>query len=89
MTWPFSLIFPLVAFLLSMIGTRLLIGFLNQQNILDQPNSRSSHEMPTPRGAGIAVVGILCIIWLSIGILEGPRGVPVVIISGGRLDRYS
>ena len=81
MKWPITLILPLVAFFVSMIGTRLLIGYLTAQQVLDHPNARSSHEAPTPRGAGIAVVGALFAVWIVIGVIEGPLGVPVVTIS--------
>ncbi|MBB54100.1 MAG: hypothetical protein CMF67_06970 [Magnetovibrio sp.] len=81
MKWPITLILPLVAFFVSMIGTRLLIGYLMAQQVLDHPNARSSHEAPTPRGAGIAVVGALFAVWIVIGVIEGPLGVPVVTIS--------
>ena len=74
MKWPITLILPLVAFFVSMIGTRLLIGYLTAQQVLDHPNARSSHEAPTPRGAGIAVVGVLLAVWIVIGVLEGPSG---------------
>ena len=81
MKWPITLILPLVAFFVSMIGTRLLIGYLMAQQVLDHPNARSSHEAPTPRGAGIAVVGALFAVWIVIGVIEGSLGVPVVTIS--------
>ena len=81
MQWPISLIFPLAAFFLSMVGTRLLIGYLTARKVLDHPNARSSHEVPTPRGAGIAVVGALLTVWIVIGVLEGTHGVSVVIMS--------
>ena len=81
MQWPISLIFPLAAFFLSMIGTRLLIDYLTARKVLDHPNARSSHQVPTPRGAGIAVVGVLLTVWIVIGVFEGPRGVSVLSIS--------
>ena len=39
---------------------------LLRRRLLDQPNARSSHRMPTPRGGGIAfvlVVVLACIVW--------------------------
>ena len=81
MQWPISLIFPLAAFFLSMIGTRLLIDYLTARKVLDHPNARSSHQVPTPRGAGIAVVGSLLAVWTFIGVLQGSHGASVVIMS--------
>lgn len=40
----------------SFVLTRLLLGYLRQRAILDHPNERSSHAVPTPRGGGLAVV---------------------------------
>jgi UDP-N-acetylmuramyl pentapeptide phosphotransferase/UDP-N-acetylglucosamine-1-phosphate transferase len=54
------------AFLFSCLGTRLLIPLLRRGAVLDQPNARSSHTVPTPRGAGIALVGAVLAIWFGL-----------------------
>ena len=82
MEWPFNLIFPLLAFLLSMFGTRYLITYLSSHNVLDCPNRRSSHIQPTPRGGGLAVIGSLIPIWLIMGIIEGEPGASIITIAG-------
>ncbi|MGD9614190.1 MAG: glycosyltransferase family 4 protein [Alphaproteobacteria bacterium] len=46
------------------LGTRALIPLLRRAAVLDRPNERSSHEIPTPRGGGIAVVGASLAAWL-------------------------
>lgn len=46
--------------------TRCLVTLLKRAGVLDLPNARSSHEVPTPRGGGIA---ILC--GLGAGLLVG------------------
>ncbi len=65
------------AFLFSLLGTRLVILSLRGHPMfVDQPNARSNHAVPTPRGGGIAVVLTLAIFllaadasyWLIIGI---------------------
>jgi Fuc2NAc and GlcNAc transferase len=53
------LIFAAVAFVLSCVGTRALLGLLRRGAVLDHPNDRSSHSVPTPRGGGLAVVASL------------------------------
>jgi UDP-N-acetylmuramyl pentapeptide phosphotransferase/UDP-N-acetylglucosamine-1-phosphate transferase len=40
-----------------------LIPLLRGQGVLDQPNDRSSHSTPTPRGGGIAFVGSVLLAW--------------------------
>lgn len=52
---------PLFAFLcamaLNLAATPLLIRVLRERSLMDIPNDRSSHDVPVPRGAGIAIVG--------------------------------
>jgi len=48
------------------LGTRALIPLLRRASVLDRPNERSSHEIPTPRGGGIAVVGASLAGWLAL-----------------------
>ena len=62
----------IAAFVASLLATRLLIGFLARRNIIDAPNHRSSHTVPTPRGGGIAPVAVIAagLICLS---LVGPH----------------
>ncbi len=43
----------------SWIGTRYVLAMLTQRAILDRPNERSSHSIPTPRGGGLAVTAVL------------------------------
>ncbi len=41
-------------------------GQLLRHDILDTPNARSSHDVPTPRGGGIGVMIILLPVWIGI-----------------------
>ncbi len=43
-------------------------GQLLRHNILDTPNARSSHDVPTPRGGGIGVMSILLPVWIVIAL---------------------
>jgi UDP-N-acetylmuramyl pentapeptide phosphotransferase/UDP-N-acetylglucosamine-1-phosphate transferase len=36
-----------------------VIGFLRKRQVLDRPNERSSHVVPTPRGGGLAIISVL------------------------------
>lgn len=55
-------------------GTGALLPFLRARAILDHPNERSSHEMPTPKGGGIVVLGVILVAWIGIGLhfVAGP-----------------
>ncbi len=46
-----------------------LVDVLRRREVLDHPNERSSHLVPTPRGGGIAVIGVLLAVWASITFL--------------------
>ena len=46
----------LFIFLLSLILTGVLRRYALHKNVMDLPNARSSHSVPTPRGGGLAVV---------------------------------
>ena len=49
------IVLALLAASLSLALTFLLIRTAHRLNIVDVPNARSSHALPTPRGGGVAV----------------------------------
>lgn len=53
----------LAVFAAALAGTRLVLAVLRRRAILDHPNERSSHRVPTPRGGGLAVVPVLIVSW--------------------------
>lgn len=65
------MILSLVVFAFSLLLTGLLRGYALRRNVLDVPNQRSSHKVPTPRGGGMAIVlaflvgGVLLPVWSS------------------------
>ncbi len=44
------------AFVVSVCGTWILRRWATQRGLIDVPNARSSHSMPTPRGGGAAIL---------------------------------
>ncbi len=48
--------FFLVAFIASAVLTGMLRRYALANSLMDIPNDRSSHEIPTPRGGGLAIV---------------------------------
>lgn len=56
---------------LSLFLTGRLQHFLRQKAIMDIPNDRSSHQVATPRGGGIVIVGGLIISWAVFGLAFG------------------
>jgi UDP-N-acetylmuramyl pentapeptide phosphotransferase/UDP-N-acetylglucosamine-1-phosphate transferase len=56
--------------LVSAAATGLVLLWLRHRQILDHPNGRSSHDRPTPRGGGLAVVPIVALCWIALSLLE-------------------
>ena len=54
-----------LCFILTAIGTGLLIIILKRNKVLDIPNQRSSHVSSLPRGGGIAVLSALICFWIA------------------------
>lgn len=46
-------------------ATGLVLIWLRHRQILDLPNARSSHERPTPRGGGLAVIPVILLCWTA------------------------
>lgn len=61
MIW-FAVAFAALA-VCSAVLTKKILRVLTHRAILDHPNERSSHTMPTPRGGGIAIVILAVITW--------------------------
>ena len=52
-----SISFFLIFFIIAFGFTYFMRAYALKKNIIDNPNERSSHSVPTPRGGGVAVVG--------------------------------
>lgn len=76
--------FYLIAILLSacasMIATGQVIKFLQKKAILDHPNERSSHSLPTPRGGGLGILFVIlpCLFVLSSRNMPGLEGLMAI-----------
>ncbi|MGS5817920.1 glycosyl transferase, partial [Acinetobacter baumannii] len=46
----------LASFLISFLLTGYMRHYALKKNIIDNPNERSSHTIPTPRGGGVSIV---------------------------------
>ena len=58
-----------IAFMAALLGSALVLRVLRQRAILDHPNERSSHVVPTPRGGGIAVIVSISVVWLAAALI--------------------
>ena len=51
--------------LVSALATGMVLLWLRHRQIFDHPNDRSSHDRPTPRGGGLAVIPIVVLCWVA------------------------
>lgn len=82
------------------LGSYILTAMYRQyalsKNIIDTPNERSSHELPTPRGGGVAIVfafviGILFLYYsgfIATFVVVGMLGAGVIVAILGSLDDH-
>ena len=60
-------IIAIALFFISLILTQLVRRWTIKKAILDLPNERSSHTIPTPRGGGLAIA----IVWFCFLLIYG------------------
>jgi len=63
----------IACFMVSFVLTRYMRSYALRKNIIDNPNERSSHTVPTPRGGGVAIVAsfLLAVIGgLALGLIN-------------------
>jgi Fuc2NAc and GlcNAc transferase len=61
------------AFSVAIIATGLMHRYALQRNLIDVPNLRSSHDSPTPRGGGVAIVFaffVATLLLTSLGLID-------------------
>lgn len=70
----------LVTFAMSWLLTGRVLAYLRRRAILDHPNDRSSHSIPTPRGGGWGVMLTLLPAWTLIALAtgDGMRALPIL-----------
>ena len=56
MTWGLSVGLFFAVFAATFGATKVVLNELRRRSLLDLPNDRSSHDVPTPRGGGLAVL---------------------------------
>ncbi|MCJ0824744.1 glycosyltransferase family 4 protein [Luteimonas sp. 50] len=83
-------------FAIGLAGTWLARGYAMRHALIDQPGERRSHDTPTPRGGGIAIVAslLLALAWLALSD-AGPAplhvaiGIGLVLVAGiGWIDDH-
>ena len=65
MEWSVRILISVAVLVAVAAATGVLVRVLRRRAILDHPNERSSHAVPTPRGGGWALVPIVLIAWVA------------------------
>ncbi len=87
-----------IAFLISLLITKSLIRFARPLGMIDSPNERSSHTLPTPKGGGLSFFIVFTLITTGLYFffpeydqIVSPLlfGGPLVVILGWLDDRYT
>jgi UDP-N-acetylmuramyl pentapeptide phosphotransferase/UDP-N-acetylglucosamine-1-phosphate transferase len=72
--------------LASAAATGIVLWWLSRHQILDHPNERSSHDRPTPRGGGLAVIPVVALAWSALALFDlVPDPLPTLGIAAGAL----
>lgn len=58
-----AMLLALYSFAIAIGGVGLMIMYARRAGLIDVPNHRSSHTVPTPRGGGLAVVLAVLAVW--------------------------
>jgi UDP-N-acetylmuramyl pentapeptide phosphotransferase/UDP-N-acetylglucosamine-1-phosphate transferase len=86
------LTFPIIAFLaltlLAYLGVAWIRRVAIQRAILDHPNERSSHSVPTPRGGGLAIVALTILTVLANNYVYGLTRQGVAFCISGAMLAY-
>jgi Fuc2NAc and GlcNAc transferase len=76
MTIPLLLSVTALAFIATWIGVEVFRRWTLRRNLLDEPNERSSHTIPTPRGGGLVIVAITIVGYVVVSLVTGSRPSP-------------
>lgn len=72
-------------FAIGLAGTWLARGYALRHALIDQPGERRSHDMPTPRGGGIAIAAALLVALAWLALVDPARALLHVAIGAGLL----
>ncbi|MBZ8134231.1 glycosyl transferase [Afifella sp. IM 167] len=64
------------AFLVTLVGIRLLRPWLARRGVMDHPGERTNHALPVPRGAGLALVPGIVLPFAACLLAGLPSGLP-------------
>ncbi|MGB8274608.1 MAG: glycosyltransferase family 4 protein [Alphaproteobacteria bacterium] len=80
----FTIVF-LAVYAATLVAVGAVTSVLRRRAILDHPNDRSSHAMPTPRGGGIGILVVLLPAFALIALATRDAAAPVYAVLGAAL----
>ncbi len=82
MTWLLLILaIAMITFLLTFVLRRYALA----TSMIDVPNARSSHSIPTPRGGGVAIVVVFLLVLVYLFFQDGPAQSIVIALGGSGL----
>jgi len=78
LTWGGGL--AVAAGILTLGATKGVLAYLRRKQIMDMPNERSSHTLPTPRGGGLATTPVLALALLFVVSPAGLLGLGALVL---------
>jgi len=85
MAWGWAALVAALAFAASYLLTGAVRDWLTAHAIFDRPVARSSHTVPVPRGAGLAIIPAIGAGWLALAWQQAPRGYAIVVVVAAAL----
>jgi glycosyltransferase WbpL len=80
------IVFPILAFILTLVVTGAVRRYALRRALLDHPNHRSLHDIPTPRGGGVGIVlSVLAYLAYATASHALDRSLVLAIAGGGSL----
>ena len=76
--WEWAIV-PLAVLVGTAWLTNVVLGWLRRREILDHPVERSSHQIPIPRGGGLAVIPLALFAWLMLAVASKEMEIAIVL----------
>ncbi|HIP69726.1 MAG TPA: glycosyltransferase family 4 protein [Chromatiales bacterium] len=77
-----ELLLPLFSLIIAWGLTSIFRRYAIVNSLLDLPNARSSHDLPTPRGGGLAIVITFLLVILGLGVIGYVHWRMVIVFAG-------
>lgn len=77
---------PSLAWVASIFSTALVLKILTRAEVMDNPNERSNHKAPVPRGGGIAMIAVSLLCYAYMGLPPSLLGGALLLMAVSFVD---